>query len=210
MEKKPRAWSKYAKDSSAYKELHPKEEVIEKEKSDKAKRKEKKRLKIQKQKEVDALLAKYKDDPKFQEFLRVNQRNATEAWNNDAILEVGKNYQEDEQEEVATEDLEENKEALKEGLSDLDYLKSKGLKEDVSENAKQKHLGKEKKLFFTIKLEGLPYATKKKDIKAFIGSNMGVKSIRVPRNIKGIAFVGFATEDQRYDFLSIFSVYFQF
>ena len=146
MEKKPRAWSKYAKDSSAYKELHPKEEVIEKEKSDKAKRKEKKRLKIQKQKEVDALLAKYKDDPKFQEFLRVNQRNATEAWNNDAILEVGKNYQKDEQEEDATEDLEENKEALKEGLSDLDYLKSKGLKEDVSENAKQKQLSATKKV----------------------------------------------------------------
>ena len=106
--------------------------------------------------------------------------------------------------------VEEVLEALKEGLSDLDYLKSKGMKEDVSENAKQKHLGKEKKLFFTIKLEGLPYATKKKDIKAFIGSNMGVKSIRVPRNIKGIAFVGFATEDQRYDFPSMFSVYFQF
>ena len=65
----------------------------------------------------------------------------------------------------------------------------------------------EKKLFFTIKLEGLPYATKKKDIKAFIGPNMGVKSIRVPRNIKGIAFVGFATEDQRYDFPSMFYVY---
>merc|ERR1712083_1053982 len=88
-------------------------------------------LKIQKQKEVDALLTKYKDDPKFQEFLRVNQRNSSEAWNNDAILEVGKNYQDDQQEEDATDDLDENKEALKEGLSDLDYLKSKGLKEGV-------------------------------------------------------------------------------
>merc|ERR1711997_662414 len=97
-----------------------------------SKRKEKKRLKIQKQKEVDSLLAKYKDDPKFQEFLRVNKRNAAEAWNNDAILEVGKNYQDDQQdgEEDAVEDLGEDKEALKEGLSDLDYLKSKGLKED--------------------------------------------------------------------------------
>merc|ERR1712083_691110 len=95
-------------------------------------------LKIQKQKEVDALLAKYKDDPKFQEFLRVNKRNAAEAWNNDAILEVGKNYQNDQQdeEEDAVEDLDEDKEALKEGLSDLDYLKSKGLKEDISEKTK--------------------------------------------------------------------------
>ena len=154
-------------------------------------------MKIQKQKEVDALLAKYKDDPKFQEFLRVNQRNSSEAWNNDAILEVGKNYQDDQQEEDATDDLDENKEALKEGLSDLDYLKSKGLREGVSEKAQQEPQEKQKKLFYTIKLEGLPYATKKKDIKAFIGPNMGVKSIRVPRNIKGIAFVGFASEDQR-------------
>ena len=196
-EKKPRAWSKYAKDSSAYKDLHPKEEVKEKEKSDKSKRKEKKLLKIQKQKEVDALLAKYNDDPKFQEFLRVNKRNAAEAWNNDAILEVGKNYQDDQQdgEEDAVEDLDEDKEALKEGLSDLDYLKSKGLKEAIPSKTKQQE--KEKKLFYTVKLEGLPYATKKKDVKAFIGPNMGVKSIRVPRNIKGIAFVGFATQEQR-------------
>ena len=92
MDKKPRAWSKYAKDSSAYKDLNPKEEVKEKEKSDKAKRKERKLLKLQKQKEVDALLDKHRGDPKFQEFLRIHERNSSEAWNNDAILDVGKQY----------------------------------------------------------------------------------------------------------------------
>ena len=202
MDKKPRAWSKYAKDSSAYKDLNPKEEVKEKEKSDKAKRKERKLLKLQKQKEVDALLDKHRADPKFQEFLRIHERNSSEAWNNDAILDVGKQYQDEKVEEEVDEDLEESKEALNQGLSDLDYLKSKGLKEDQTAKTatpSTKFLGqeREKKLFFTVKLEGLPYSTKKKDVKAFVGPNMGVKSIRVPRNIKGIAYIGFGTEEQR-------------
>merc|ERR1712129_523200 len=124
----------------------------------------------------------------------------SEAWNNDAILDVGKQYQDEKVEEVV-EDLEESKEALNQGLSDLDYLKSKGLEEDTAKTAtpSTKFLGqeREKKLFFTVKLEGLPYSTKKKDVKAFVGPNMGVKSIRVPRNIKGIAYIGFGTEEQR-------------
>ena len=147
VEKKPRAWSKYAKDSSAYKDLNPKEEVKEKEKSDKAKRKERKLLKIQKQKEVDALLDKHRADPKFQEFLRIHERNSSEAWNNDAILDVGKQYQDEKvEEEAVDENLEEGKEALNQGLSDLDYLKSKGLKEDTAKTTtpSTKFIGQER------------------------------------------------------------------
>lgn len=47
-----------------------------------------------KQKKVDTLLAKYKDDEKFQEFLRVHKRNALDGWNNDAILQVEKEFDE--------------------------------------------------------------------------------------------------------------------
>ena len=46
---------------------------------------------------MDALLLQYKDDPKFQEFLRVHKRNAAESWNNDAILEVGQSYKEEQE-----------------------------------------------------------------------------------------------------------------
>ena len=99
--------------------------------------------------------------------------------------------------ENVEEDLNESKEALNQGLSDLDYLKSKGLKKETVSKQSNLQDEKQKKLFYTIKLEGLPYSTKKKDVKAFVGQNMGVKSIRVPRNIKGIAFVGFGTEEQR-------------
>ena len=202
VEKKPRAWSKYAKDSSAYQDLHAEETEKAVEKSAKAKRKEKKRLKHQKQKEVDELMAKYKDDPKFQEFIRIHQRNATEAWNNDAILEVGKQFQDDNNDDEASDgggddETDDEKEANDNKLSDLDYLKSKGLKAAGLKKEERATKVKEHKLFYTIKLEGLPYTAKKKDVKKFIGPNMGVKSIRVPRNIKGIAFVGFATENQR-------------
>jgi len=45
-----------------------------------------------KQERVNALLAKYKDDKKFQEFLRVHKRNAIDGWTNDNILQVGKEF----------------------------------------------------------------------------------------------------------------------
>ena len=197
VEKKPRAWSKYSKDSSAYKNAHSVEDEKADPKKDakkesERKRKEKQKLKHQKQKAVDDLMTKYKDDPKFQEFLRVHQRNSTESWNNDAILKVGRDYQDEANEgedNDSERDQEEGKLALDNKLSDLEYLKSKGFTDG-------NHQG-DKKVFFTIKLEGLPFNAKKKDVKKFIGSNMGVKSIRVPRHIKGIAYVGFASEKER-------------
>lgn len=194
VEKKPRAWSKYSKDSTEYQKVNNAAEE-EKPKSDKAKRKEKKRLKAQKQKEVDQLMAKHRDDPKFQEFLRVHQRNATDnSWNNDAILEVGKQYVNKDAESEEDSHEEEIKEATNLDMSDLDYLKSKGLKNEPPSKMVDT---KPKRLFFTIKLENLPCTAKKRDVKKFIGPNMGVKSIRVPRQVKGIAFVGFATEEER-------------
>ena len=39
-------------------------------------------------------MEKYKDDQKFQEFLRIHKRNSFEEWNLDAILNVGKEYEE--------------------------------------------------------------------------------------------------------------------
>lgn len=49
--------------------------------------------------------------------------------------------------------------------------------------------------FFTVKLKGLGYNHKKKDIKIFF-KGIKPKSIRVPQKIKGIAFVGFKTLKQ--------------
>ena len=44
--------------------------------------------------------------------------------------------------------------------------------------------------YFTLKIRGLPYKTKKKDIKEFFRP-LKIDSIRVPQKIKGMAYVGF-------------------
>ena len=92
---KPRAWSKYSADSSAYANANKKAEQPAAAADENDNKKEaklvKKERKKAKQAQVDALLLKYKDDPKFQEFMRVHKRNS-EKWNNDAILEMGQTY----------------------------------------------------------------------------------------------------------------------
>lgn len=60
---------------------------------------------------------------------------------------------------------------------------------------KQEKLPKEKVTLFTLKLHGLPYTCKKKDIKQFF-KPLSPYSIRVPRAIKGIAYVGFKLQKQ--------------
>lgn len=48
---------------------------------------------------------------------------------------------------------------------------------------------------FTIKLRGLPYKAKKKDVKEFL-KPLKPKSIRVPPKVKSIAYAGFSTEKE--------------
>ena len=216
---KPRAWSKYAADSSAYHLANDKDKNTDEELNTKSK-KDKKAKKKEKQAKVDALLDKYKGDPKFQEFLSVHERNskATAKWNNDAILEAGKTYEQDECErnsdlrkspehEAIDKETENTKVALDNKVSDLDYLKSLSSKsvsnevissnegEAVSEKENKKHKEPKNETYYTVKLSGLPFKTKKKDVKSFFGS-LRPKSIRVPPKIKGIAYVGFATEKE--------------
>ncbi len=220
---KPRAWSRHARDSSAYQEAHgvqERKESPKKEKDDS--KKKKKKAKASRREEADALLRKYKDDPKFQEFLRVHKRNS-ESWNDTSVLEVARTFQQEadvgedgdrseqigkeeegEVEQEQEEEEEEVKVAKDKGMSDLDYLTrlKKGSvsaeDEKVSgkdEKKKEKKWKREPKneVYHTVKLSGLPYKTKKKDVKVFFRP-LRAKSIRVPPKIKGIAYVGFASE----------------
>ena len=162
-----------------------------------------KKLNKEKKKRADAVLAKYEGDPKFQEFLRVHKRNA-EVWDNDAVLECAENYKEQTEEKYKDGDEEDQKEESDEGdtddvdvarnksVSDLDYLKAKTVKE------KDKKPKKEPKneTYFTVKLSGLPYKVKKKDVKLFF-KPLKPKSVRLPQKSKGFAYVGFATEADR-------------
>ncbi len=225
---KPRAWSKHNKDSSAYKKLHGKKgQKEEKQKEQQEGKKEKKKKsKSKRREEADAVLEKYKDDPKFQEFLRIHKRNSA-SWDDNAVLDVAKTFQEQvkeeedegEEEEVKKEEKEEDdvgeddgsedeeeddsKPAADKSMSDLDYLKQlkKGAKDDddKSEGVKPKKEKKKKEpkqeTYHTVKLTGLPYKAKKKDVKAFF-KPLKCRSIRVPPKIKGIAYAGFATEQE--------------
>lgn len=67
------------------------------------------------------------------------------------------------------------------------------LKKKTAEIPKKQKPLKEKIKLFTIKVKGLPYTCKKKDIKNFFNP-ITPFSIRIPRNIKGIAYVGYKSE----------------
>lgn len=58
---------------------------------------------------------------------------------------------------------------------------------------KSKEQKKQPVKFFTVKVRGLAFNHKKKDLKQFF-KPLKPKSIRVPQKIKGIAYVGFKTE----------------
>ena len=121
---------------------------------------------------LESGIEKYKDDVKFQEYSRAVKGE-------DAPTELAEKVKE-------STVVEEEEEEKVEKVSDLDYLKSKTVVKD-----------KEFVQHFTVKLSGLPYKCKKKDIKEFFGSNLKLKSVRLPPKIKGIAFAGFATEKER-------------
>ncbi|RZC31811.1 RNA-binding protein 19 [Asbolus verrucosus] len=174
--KKPKAWSKYAPDSSAYKKIHSVAVVEDDDKLRKSK-------------------TKYQDDPMFEEFLELHapeekkklhkivERTSIETQEND-------NVDESEHDETENETDLQNKLA-DEKISDLEYM-HKLMKKKETKQASTKKEPKNIELF-TLKLKGLPYSCKKKDIKHFL-KPVTPFSIRRPTKIHGIAYVGFKTE----------------
>lgn len=140
-ESKPKSWSKYAADSSAYKKINQVEEQGEedkKKKGDKKKEKqdndETKKEKPKKLSKVEELLAPHKDDPLFVEFMKTHAKGKG-IWENDWDLEQSKKKeaekQTDEDEGVATgedaavedEEPEEPVKLADTEISDADYMK---------------------------------------------------------------------------------------
>ena len=132
---------------------------------------------------------KYKDDPKFKEFMSVHKKK--DSWdNNDSKIE---NVAESKVEDQASDNEDDEEKVEQEEttdpvkpISDIDYLKSK----------KKPKEPKPKKILFTVKLSGLPYQSKKKDLKSFFAP-LKPASLRLPPKIKGIAFVGFLSEKEQ-------------
>jgi len=136
---------------------------------------------------VDTGIDKYKADPKFNEFVSCHGKDSEgSTWGNERIDISPANVS---NEEIKPEDVEEA--AVTNVVSDLDYLKSK--KTICDDNTKPMKIRKE---FFTVKITGLPYKCKKKDIKNLFAP-LKPASIRQPPKSKGFAFAGFATEKEQ-------------
>ncbi|KAL1517600.1 hypothetical protein ABEB36_001341 [Hypothenemus hampei] len=184
---KPKAWSKYAADSSAYKKLHtPTEQVENTGKDIKVKKKTKK------ENEVENILEKYKDDPLFEDFLQVQgdsnkleklkELKLKKSSKNDSTSDSGHESPEESEEKVANK-----------AISDLEYMEMLKPGSEKKPRQKMEKKPKEKMQLYNLKLRNLPYKIKKKDIKDFFRQNMPF-SIRIPRQDSGIVFVGYKTE----------------
>ena len=143
----------------------------------------------EKNKTTEEGIDKYKDDPKFKEFMSVHQKK--DSWDNndfknDNVAESKVEGQVLENEDDDEKDEQEEETDGVKAISDLDYLKSK----------KKPKEPKPKKILFTVKLSGLPFKSKKKDLKTFFAP-LKPASLRLPPKIKGIAFVGFLSEKEQ-------------
>ncbi|KAL6261672.1 hypothetical protein P5V15_006761 [Pogonomyrmex californicus] len=202
---KPRSWSKYASDSS-YNKAHKIQDVKSKEKSvnltekneesknKSDRKKEKKRANKKENDEVKKALEKHKDDPQFMEFLEKHTGKNIEAIfrknNNDVPMEINEESQDDESQNAEDPESKENKEKVVSSSSKdkPDWLHKSGIKYLTKNVSKHGPL-----TFYTVKLRGLAYKHTKKHIKQFFHP-IKPKSIRIPPKIKGIAYVGFKTE----------------
>lgn len=173
---KPRSWSKYAPDSTAYKKEHgtPKsEEVIIQ-----TELKTKKKNKLQS--EVEEKLKQHLNDPMFTEFL--------EAHGQEKILKDIKNEDKAEESSTQTEtDEESTNKIANANISDFEYLKIKSGKLSEAEVLKNPETKTE---YHTIVIRGLPYKAKKAMLKEFF-KPLKLDSIRLPPKIKGVAYIGF-------------------
>ncbi|CAG2241255.1 MRD1 [Mytilus edulis] len=132
---KPRSWSKYSKDSSAFQAKTA--AVKTEEKPDKASKSEKK--KTAKDKALEDMMGELKDDPKFEEFLDAHMKGGKkQIWNNDEIVtmttkKTESDNSDDENSDSGVEEMEVDKteEDSPKKMSDLDYLKSKMADKDL-------------------------------------------------------------------------------
>lgn len=209
-DKKPKSWSKYAKDSSAYQKQNKLNETKDggsAEENAKGSRKEKKKKKSER---IQDILGEHLKDPKFIEFMDVHGKGQS-VWKNDLGLTEGGDdddepdevnrqteVEKDSENEASCDGGEDNVKAADEDISDSEYLKRL-----MPENSEEKGKGKEKKKtktkipklmdLLTIKVRNIPFKAKRQDIITFF-KPIKPFSIRLPVKVHGICYVGFKTE----------------
>ncbi|KAH7950656.1 hypothetical protein HPB51_028320 [Rhipicephalus microplus] len=191
-EQKPRSWSKYSADSSAYQRLHP-ETRKPKPVKEKSPRKN----------FADEFLKDLEGNEEFEEFLKVHGTHNKVTWDNDTrapnadgdakkakpAKAVPPSKSEDEDGDDADE--EEPKDNF-----DKAPASSKAKKNDKQQpvpQQKQKPKLPVQEFAYTLKVKGLPYNCKKKQIKDFF-KPAKVASLRLPPKVRGIAYLGFKKE----------------
>lgn len=198
-ESKPKAWSKYAKDSESFKKQHaPKGQSEDDEQLPEppAAATVPSKTKSKKTTKVEAIIAEHKDDPQFLEFMKSHAKDNL-AWEND----LGIAEKDDEEPEPTEIDMKptENKIANLE-ISDLDYmtkLMTDTPKPIVDDNLSKKPT-KEKKLkedlvkLFTVKIRNIPKKIKREELIKFFRPSKAF-SVRIP-HAAGYAYVGFKVE----------------
>lgn len=192
--KKPKSWSKYAADSSAFQKLHGNK--IDSMVAQLSNRPKKKKKEINP--EVIESLQNYMEHPHFLEFLELRGKKELVL----KILEEHAKKEETEPEEKALtetnikEEEKENKSAAFLEISDSEYLKlkTKG-NAAVKDFDSSKSEEKPKLQLYNIKVRNLPYKAKKKDVKELLAPLVPA-SIRFMENVKGVAFVGFKSEKE--------------
>ncbi|XP_014367177.2 probable RNA-binding protein 19 [Papilio machaon] len=214
-EKKPRAWSKYATDSSAYKKLNKNDQETPKQKKQKLSSAERNKNKIRE------LLKKHKGDPLFDQFIEAHVNEKT-SWikevleevkisdNEDSGNEAGQNGEENvnskEESTTVPEVAKSEDKVANKQISDLEYMKLLMKKVDGATNEKvdeKEEQDKPKKVrnrpLFYCKINGLPFKCKKKDIKEFFRPLVPF-SLRLPlgkgKKLAGFCYVGFRTEQE--------------
>ncbi|KRT79377.1 RNA binding protein, partial [Oryctes borbonicus] len=186
---KPKSWSKYAPDSNLSKTKQTKKEFTET--TSNIHDLEKDRI----QNKTNELITKYKDDPLFEEFMEVHgaKENLEQL-----LAQKFKTQNEEDASDSGVSEAESSLEDKKNettDMTDLEYMQMLMRDKQTKPRQKMEKKVKEKINLFTLKLKNLPCKCKKKDIKQFFSPNIPY-SIRIPRNIKGIAYVGFKNEKQ--------------
>lgn len=205
-DEKPKSWSKYSADSSAYKKLNNISDVSKVKDGDDDKLVT---TKTKKKSEVQALLDEHRDDPQFIEFMEVHAKGKG-IWENDWALTNKDDSTEKRTDNVLIEEEKEDAEVVDDTavepiieecsnikladqeISDQDYMKSLMQKKA---NTPAKVISKKPELIDlrTIKIRNIPYKTKRQDVLNYF-KPLKPYSIRLPTKVQGICYVGFKKE----------------
>nr|XP_050028787.1 probable RNA-binding protein 19 [Dermacentor andersoni] len=188
---KPRSWSKYSADSSAYQRLHPE-----------ARKPKPVKEPSPRKSFADEFLKDLEGNEEFEEFLQVHGTHNKATWDNDTCAPTADGDAKKVKpakvlppSDSVASDKEDQDEEEAEDVSNKTPASNETKKSDMQQVPQQKQKPKlpVQEFAYTLKVKGLPYKCKRKQIKDFF-KPAKVASMRLPPRVKGIAYLGFQKE----------------